>query len=251
MDSILIAGALLLATLATPDVPAAAPVYKSGEWIEVTGPTEVTLPDRAERPGFTFVADHDPEYAGPLRTDSFLLQLPDVRGHGRPPIKIQLESRDSSLRVAFADLTGDGVEELVTVCCTARSSEARDEILQVWVWNERPFFRVLDVLVKGNLPAPWSYTPSFRDANADGVLDLQLTRDGPTSVNPTGPAYLIPPPGPSVSYGFDRTERKLKPIDFGGKVKGSSNNRMNPTTGGGLVADRQRRRSPAAGYAER
>jgi hypothetical protein len=201
-----------LATLIAAHALGSSRPYKIGEWVDITGPTELVLPDAPARPGFTFLADHDPDYARPLRDDTFLLKLPDPRGPKRPPIELRPESRDGRLKVAFADLTGDGVEELVTICRIARSSEPRDEILQVWLWSERPLSRILDVLVRGNEPAPWWYTRGFRDVNGDGVLELELIRGDDASVKPIGPGYLLPPAARTVAYAYDHTDRVMKPV---------------------------------------
>jgi hypothetical protein len=96
------------------------PAYVAGTWIDVTGHIEINLPDSVARSGFGLVADHDPDYAGPLRADFFMLTVPSTKTRTQPPVEWRLESRDSTLRIALADVTGDGIEDLVTVCRTAR-----------------------------------------------------------------------------------------------------------------------------------
>jgi len=203
---------LVPASLAVQVVAYAAPgpwAYETGQWVEVTTRVELSMPAVTSRPAFTLVVDHDREYAGPQRADYFIITIPETGGAKRSPLKWYLTSRDSSIRVALADLTGDGREELVTICRVARASEPRDELLAVWTWNERSFERVLDVLIVGKRPSPWGYEPKFRDATGDGILDLELIRTDGGTHKPSDYPDSIPSGAATAVYSYNPAEKHM------------------------------------------
>ena len=54
--------------------------YQVGAWVDVLSRMELVVPADSTRPGYTLVADHDPDYAGPLRDDYFMITIPETGG---------------------------------------------------------------------------------------------------------------------------------------------------------------------------
>jgi len=91
----------------------------------------ITLPKTNERSGYTLSMTEDTEGSCRWEGDCLLLTL-KKEGSAKSLIKKRIESSYGSFRLYLADLTGDGVEEILLITGEGRGTSARKEKLTVY-----------------------------------------------------------------------------------------------------------------------
>ncbi len=184
----------------------------SVNWQDISGQFQLVLLANAARPKLFLKVTQDPDYKGASREDYFLLRIFQSSDVGEPLAELRLYSRDARLQLAMADLTGDGIEELVTVHRVARGSGPRDELLHVWEWSNKPLARLLDVKVLGyGQDGKWWHQPSFIDLNDDGLLDLRLSPQGAWPPRGLRDRFHLMPPS-ADGYAYSPKTKKCEPV---------------------------------------
>ena len=163
--------------------------------VSVAEPAIVTMPSTDHRPGFTMTVDYDLRGACGLSYECIILALKPHGHGGLKPLRTSLTSSYGQFRIFLADLTGDGVEEIVTMTGEGSGTSARVEYLVVYQWAGSTLQQLLRTEVSeffGPMEM-WRYEPRFaRDVDTQRIrLSLELRHDPPTD-NPLTVPDLIP-----------------------------------------------------------
>lgn len=193
---------------------AAAPVSADVEYdpVSVAEPAMVTLPSTDRRAGFTMTVDYDLHGACGLSHECIVLSLKPHGHGGLKPLRTSLTSSYGLFRIFLADLTGDGVEEIVTITGEGSGTSARVEYLVVNQWAGSTLRQLLRTEVSeffGPMEK-WWYEPRFaRDVDTQRIrLSLQLRHEPPTD-NPLTVPDLIPKLR-RIAFEYDAATQTLK-----------------------------------------
>ncbi len=175
-------------------------------------PVEIDVKDTPLRMGFTIRISGDPDEKGRSAGDWFIVRIYSKATPRNVPTELRFISRQGKFKLAMADLTGDGVEELLTINNVYMADQRGTELLQVWVWNHAGAPRILDILVAGYVGSEhWWYEPELRDLNGDGVFDLGFRRGDSSTVHPGDDPTSFPQPG-TIGYAFEPKSRRMEPV---------------------------------------
>src|SRR5262245_6168661 len=180
--------------------------------ISIAEPATVTLPGTDRRPELSVTVEYDLRGDCGLSNDCLILSLkPRSRG-ALKPAHAALNSSYGAFRLFLADLTGDGVEEVVTVTGEGRGTFARREFLTVRQWSGNGLRELLRTVVSeyfgpGEM---WRYEPRFEEnPEAEAVeLFLDLRHDEPTPNRLTSPDLI--PTAQHLHFVYDASAGALK-----------------------------------------
>jgi hypothetical protein len=161
------------------------------DWQAISPPSSIRVPGTRTHDAYVVSIENDSSYREQLRPYWFVISKLDARG-GSYEDRVRIGSSDAKLDIALVDVTGDGLEELVT---RGRAGPYAEEVVHVGVLTETRFERILDLSL-GPRPenAPAWYTVEFVDPDHDGVRDVLVLPARPERpLSPTGESYLYPP----------------------------------------------------------
>ena len=209
---------LLLVLLDAGALPSAGVVTEpqrlaQGEWRIVTGGASLRVDNpQAKNASLILIEDRPSQTAGSSRHD-FTLHISEGPECKRRMDPIWFFSPDDNFNLAFVDLTGDGIDELVTYGRAGQSWEPKREILNVRQWCGSQIGLLLSVEVSGESEGgSWRYDSSFKDLNGDGTLDLLLVRIKASAEPPKTGLPPFPPSGSRGGYVYDPKAGVMNPV---------------------------------------
>jgi hypothetical protein len=181
--------------------------------ISISTPASIALPAENGRPAFTVRIEYDLRGECGLTNECLVISLtPKARG-ALKPLQTRLKSSYGFFRLYLADLTGDGLEELVTITGVGGGTCAREEFMTVQQWNGGDLRQLLRTMVSRcyGPSARWWYEPDLeRSPDSDTVqLVLSLEHD-PLTSDPLEIPELIPS-ARRVVFAYDRSTGTLRP----------------------------------------